>query len=396
VLLQEYQIEYDARHHRIRCQGHIINLVAHAFIFITDSENLQAENETPTITVAELKEWRKKGPVGKLHNLAVDLARSVQHGQKFKVLSHNRGLPQDNGTRWNSWQRMIGTAIVAPVRDAIVQYFREYCEGEYKNDELTDDDWEVLEHLNKVLAMLKETTLALEGYSTTLDNVLPAMDFILGQLEQYKITWENDARIASAINNAWAKMEKYYRKTDETPVYVAALVLDPKYKWGYIEKNWPAEWHSRAKQQMRAFWETKYKPVESDFEGLIKIPEPTRSTNSFKVWKQEIQKEQALDNGPRDEYIQYCKAPREYPKDARQWWLERTQQMKYPNLARMALNILSIPAMSDEPERLFSSAGLTLTDRRNRAGIDLVEALEQLKSWYKVEEYEMEDPVAGK
>ena len=79
MLLQEYQIEYDARHHRIRCQGHIINLVAHSLIFITDSENLEAENDIPTITVAELKEWRKKGPVGKLHNLAVDLARSVQH-----------------------------------------------------------------------------------------------------------------------------------------------------------------------------------------------------------------------------------------------------------------------------------------------------------------------------
>jgi hAT family C-terminal dimerisation region len=396
VLLQEYQIEYDARHHRIRCQGHIINLVAHAFIFITDSENLEAENETPTTTVAELKDWRTKGPVGKLHNLAVDLARSVQHEQKFKVLSHNRGLPQDNGTRWNSWQRMIGTAIVAPVKDAIVQYFREYSEGEYKNDELTDDDWEVLEQLNKVLAMLKETTLALEGCSTTLDNVLPAMDFILGQLEQYKIAWKNDARIASAINNAWAKMEKYYRKTDETPVYVAALVLDPKYKWGYIEKNWPAEWHPRAKQQMQVFWETKYKPVDSDFEGLMNTAEPTRSTNSFTVWKQEIQKEQALDNGLRDEYVRYCKSPREYPKDTRQWWLERTQQMKYPNLARMALNILSVPAMSDEPERLFSSAGLTLTNRRNRAGIDLIEALEQLKSWYKIKEYELEDPVAGK
>ena len=74
---------------------------------------------------------------------------------------------------------MIGTAIAAPVRDAIVQYFREYSEGEYKNDELIDDDWEVLENLNKVLAMLKETTQVLEGYSTTLDNVLPAMDFIL-------------------------------------------------------------------------------------------------------------------------------------------------------------------------------------------------------------------------
>jgi hypothetical protein len=62
----------------------------------------------------------------------------------------------------------------------------------------------------------------------------------------------------------------------------------------------------------------------------------------------------------------------------------------------MALNVLSVPAMSDEPERLFSSAGLTLTDRRNRAGIDLIEALEQLKSWYKVKEYELEEPVARK
>jgi hypothetical protein len=41
-------------------------------------------------------------------------------------------------------------------------------------------------------------------------------------------------------------------------------------------------------------------------------------------------------------------------------------------------------------------AGLTLTERRNRAGVDLIEALEQLNSWYKVKEYELEDPVATK
>jgi hypothetical protein len=63
--------------------------------------------------------------------------------------------------------------------------------------------------------------------------------------------------------------------------------------------------------------------------------------------------------------------------------------MKYPNLACMALNILSIPVMSDEPERLFSSAGLTLSDRRNKAGIDLIGDLEQLKSWCKVKDFEL-------
>jgi len=47
----------------------------------------------------------------------------------------------------------------------------------------------------------------------------------------------------------------------------------------------------------------------------------------------------------------------------------------------MALDILSIPAMSAEPERLFSSAKITITDRRNRLGIESIEAIKCLKSW---------------
>ena len=47
----------------------------------------------------------------------------------------------------------------------------------------------------------------------------------------------------------------------------------------------------------------------------------------------------------------------------------------------MALDILSIPAMSAEPERLFSGAKITITDRRNRLGIESIEAIECLKSW---------------
>ena len=47
----------------------------------------------------------------------------------------------------------------------------------------------------------------------------------------------------------------------------------------------------------------------------------------------------------------------------------------------MALDILSIPAMSVEPERLFSGAGITVTERRNRLGAESIEALECLKSW---------------
>lgn len=49
----------------------------------------------------------------------------------------------------------------------------------------------------------------------------------------------------------------------------------------------------------------------------------------------------------------------------------------------MTLNILSIPAMTADPERLFSSAASTVTDRRNHLSIDSIEALECIKSWIK-------------
>jgi len=44
--------------------------------------------------------------------------------------------------------------------------------------------------------------------------------------------------------------------------------------------------------------------------------------------------------------------------------------------------------MSAEAERLFSSCKITLTNRRNRLGADLLEALECLKSWLKITDRE--------
>jgi len=49
----------------------------------------------------------------------------------------------------------------------------------------------------------------------------------------------------------------------------------------------------------------------------------------------------------------------------------------------MALDIFSIPAMSADPERLFSSSKHVLRDTRNRLKCDALEALECLKSWAK-------------
>jgi hypothetical protein len=47
----------------------------------------------------------------------------------------------------------------------------------------------------------------------------------------------------------------------------------------------------------------------------------------------------------------------------------------------LALEYLTIPAMSAEPERVFSSAKITITDRRCRLSVEAISTLECLKSW---------------
>jgi hypothetical protein len=44
--------------------------------------------------------------------------------------------------------------------------------------------------------------------------------------------------------------------------------------------------------------------------------------------------------------------------------------------------VLLIPTISAEPERLFSSAKISITDRRNRLGIKSIEAIKCLKLWF--------------
>jgi len=100
--------------------------------------------------------------------------------------------------------------------------------------------------------------------------------------------------------------------------------------------------------------------------------------NFFHKWAQQ-KKGSSLDQ---DEYAKYLLAP-VVPEvtDPQTWWLKPTQRKSYLALSIMALDILSIPAMSAKPERLFSSAKITITDRRNKLGIKSIKAIECLKSW---------------
>ncbi|OBS17545.1 hypothetical protein FPOA_26357 [Fusarium poae] len=329
------------------------------------------------VILKHIEAWRKKGPFGKIHNFVVFIQRSVQCSQKFLTISHNRKLARDNDIRWSSWYNMLRVAL--NLRDAIDGYFNKWMELDCAGDELSSEDWIILEKIKSFLEKLKMMTKALESSFATLDNVLLAMDFVLAQFEAGKEAYIDDPIMAPMYNSGWAKLDKYYQLTDESPAYVAAIVLHPSHKWHYIQENWKKEWVESSKKLMETLW-NDYKPVESPL-PLCEVPSTT--TNEFLNWRNKHLQPSLVT----DEYERYCNSEWVYGfTSALAWWLEETQQKNYPNLSKMAVDILSIPAMSAEPERLFSGAKITITDRRNRLGSDVVEALECLKSWFGIRE----------
>jgi hypothetical protein len=183
---------------RLRCQGHIVNLAVNSFSYVTDKENLEKDKEAqPTKlkeTLKEIEEWRKFGPIGKLHNIVVDIQSGPQKMQAFMALSKQNRPARENKTRWNSIARMIKRTITSPVFEAIQPYVERHKSqgiGEESEDRLLDEGWNALCNIHDFLDKLAQVKLALESSVSTLDYVLPAMDYILEQFEQMKNAFSN-------------------------------------------------------------------------------------------------------------------------------------------------------------------------------------------------------------
>ena len=125
---------------------HIINLSAQSFLFpnLSDKDNVivldaQINGQLPKeFNNAQMKLWRKKGPLGKLHNVSVYITMSTQRLDAFRLISGNLRLPRDNSTRWkNSWHRMLVRALL--LREAINTYTL-MNRVDLQDDVLSDED----------------------------------------------------------------------------------------------------------------------------------------------------------------------------------------------------------------------------------------------------------------
>ncbi|KAL7771394.1 hypothetical protein CFE70_001337 [Pyrenophora teres f. teres 0-1] len=116
---------------------------------------------------------------------------------------------------------------------------------------LTANDWAVVKDYIEILQPLKAATKRLEGRGNSsrfgaIYEVIPVFEYLLHKFKQrykpyelvnFEATRAPEDHLAINVKAAWAKLNSYYQKLDESPVYYAACCLHPYYRQ-YCDRAW--------------------------------------------------------------------------------------------------------------------------------------------------------------
>jgi hypothetical protein len=175
------------------------------------------------------------------------------------------------------------------------------------------------------------------------------------------------------------KAREYYNKFDLSPAYYAATTLHPRYK-NYCNVAWADQpaWLELNNRNFEALW--------ASYRGLPKPhtrPKP-KASNIDDAINNMLNLSAAMDN-EEDEFEQWKRCEpaagkeSDHAKNPILYWVGLRD--RYPNLSRLALDVLSIPASSCECERCFSELGDLLEPCRQGISPELLAALHCTRRW---------------
>jgi hypothetical protein len=117
TMLKELATQFDINvdHSRMRCLGHIINLVVKALLFGKGVSKLERKLAGASFDEV-FKIWNSLGPIGKLHNICVYVNYNSARMSAFKECQgeefQHYQLLTDGGIRWNSAEAMISRGML--------------------------------------------------------------------------------------------------------------------------------------------------------------------------------------------------------------------------------------------------------------------------------------------
>lgn len=175
--------------------------------------------------------------------------------------------------------------------------------------------------------------------------------------------------LIQAYQNCFYKLKKWYERSDDAQtIYAAATLFSPVARKVYFDKQWEIEWIPPMLTKVYDYYKKHYYFEEMVKDTELLPPDPIEIQLGLS----------ATQEG--DPYYQYIEGPQLQRKtDVLSWWAITGPHQ----LRQMAFDLLSIPAMSAEVERMFSAAKHLLTTSRNRIGDDQFETYALLHNWWR-------------
>lgn len=418
---------FVASHNRIRCAPHMLNLVGQAILFSKDADaydNNAAEHADEALFMAD---WRKEGPLGVLLDVISYIKTPQQHElfANFQAIA-NQEVPTDTQkifepvkavvTRWNSFcSAFERAASLQPAFNAYLNYHIDRVKTAdetarlrgnklpeapswMRSDGLSAADWQVVNDYIRVLRPLRAATKRLEGRGKAyrfgaIYEVIPCFEYLLGELERevkpygavdYNAPGAPEDHLAINMRAAWSKARNYYQKLDDSPYYYAAVVLHPYYK-RYCDYSWRDKptWLVANNASFQRLW-AAYRPIRTPSpRSKARNSSPNAIDDAIDAL---LNGELSDDNDDIDEFQRWRHLEPKWTREQFinngnpvQYWMEMRQN--YPNLSRLAIDVMAIPASSCECERLFSEVGDLLEPKRRKIGSQLLAALQCIRAW---------------
>jgi hypothetical protein len=448
---------FKGKSRRLRCFGHVLNLAVKALLFGHSSEAFEDDGENELVDSKAHELWRRKGPVGKLHNLVLWIHRSdllTNLLRSLQLMAYSTSVDPtvrarkpldvvtDVATRWLSTLYMIRRALLLKsfLEDLWYGQKSEWeglvLRGKKSRNEIPlclrdeskmdENDWIIISLFNEVLQNFEHVLITLEGDGQQRKrksghteafgcpwDILLGYEYLLNKMELYKAAahrYPEPGHFRVNINLCWKKLDEYYSRLDETPVYYAAVALHPAYRWDYLEDTWAdrPSWIQRAKSLVEELHRSHYEPqiVPQDQGRGEPVPKKRRMyRNPFDEYREESRLDAAPSRSPSspcgffrnsmdaakgvapaigDEYNDWLRDVHKSDQkvvDPIGYWYERREE--YPRLSQMAMDVLSVLPMSADVERLFSTAGRMVRDDRANLEASTIGMTQTVRSWLR-------------
>jgi len=316
-----------------------------------------------------------RGIISKLRDIANSIRGSSRRWKLFEQACRSckitpATIPQDVAIRWNSTFCMLQHSIY------LKRPIRRYVDNlgdPFEQLVLTERKWQQAEVLLLFLLPFQRCTSRFKSNNTTpeIDYVFFAYDMLYNHIDDVKDKLRSGSGLRAlhcapfmltAIEQMETVLRKYYEKIHFPTVYGDAMILNPRVKLSiFHEETWKdtsAEEYSSACRK-RFVEQCSQHLVPRTTNCAVVIPAKRYPPVGNDDEEYERYKQQCLslrNTQPRNEYDRYIEIPNDDDiKSSLIWW--RDNAAAYSDLAKMARDVLAVPASGCSIQRQFSISG---------------------------------------